>query len=168
MTISHVLQNRASVDWVESSLNSISSLFDVLLLKLFIFLLVVICLILFSGVVCSSCQPKIIGVNLNTNRNPQFECSEKGNFIRCKELSCDTARLLGGPGPVVHTARLRGGVGHASWTDLALFSEVSEVLGPASGELYAVIVFKARVLAFLGCLWSCLISPFPAPTILLF
>lgn len=44
------------------------------------------------------------------------------------------------------------------------------MLGPASGELYIVIVFKAWVLAFLvgimGSLWSCLISPttlfFPA------
>lgn len=51
MTISHVLQNRVSVYWVESFLNIISSLFDVLLVKLFIFF---VCLILFSGVTLSN------------------------------------------------------------------------------------------------------------------
>lgn len=63
MTISHVLQNRVSVYWVESSLNILSSLFDVLLVELFVFLLVFVCLVLFSGVVYSSCQPKIFGIS---------------------------------------------------------------------------------------------------------
>lgn len=33
----------------------------------------------------------------------------------------------------VHTGWLGGGVGHASWTDLSLFNEIWEVVGPPSG-----------------------------------
>lgn len=60
----------------------------------------------------------------------------------------------------------------ASWTDLALFSEVWEVVGPASGQLCAVIVFWAWMLSFLpdiiSHLWSFLICPIQISTIVLF
>lgn len=45
--------------------------------------------------ICLFCQPVILGTNSTPTGIPSLGCGEKGNYIQCKQINCDTAWLWG-------------------------------------------------------------------------
>ena len=39
------------------------------------------------------CQPMVTGTNSTPTGIPSLGCGEEGNFIKCKQLNCDTSQL---------------------------------------------------------------------------